>query len=99
SKLSEEEISSLKESIEKSINNTNHTIQTEAMDSKAAPFMITQPEFMRGMKEMQATGGEGMFGNFPEMYNVVDNTHYVLEQRILKGEELTSFIKRNFESM
>src|SRR5690606_26343678 len=44
SKLSEEEISSLKESIEKSINNTNYTIQTEAMDSKAAPFMITQPE-------------------------------------------------------
>lgn len=125
SKLSEEEISSLKESIEKSINNTNYTIQTEAMDSKAAPFMITQPEFMRRMKEMQATGGTGMFGNFPEMYNVVVNTNSDLAQRILtiedaeqkstlikqafdlaklsqgllKGEELTSFIKRNFESM
>jgi len=125
SKLSEEEISSLKESIEKSINNTNYTIQTEAMDSKAAPFMITQPEFMRRMKEMQATGGAGMFGNFPEMYNVVVNTNSDLAQRILtiedaeqkstlikqafdlaklsqgllKGEELTSFIKRNFESM
>lgn len=125
SKLSEEEISSLKESIEKSINNTNYTIQTEAMDSKAAPFMITQPEFMRRMKEMQATGGAGMFGNFPEMYNVVVNTNSDLAQKILtiedaeqkstlikqafdlaklsqgllKGEELTSFIKRNFESM
>jgi len=125
SKLSEEEIASLKESIEKSINNTNYTIQTEAMDSKAAPFMITQPEFMRRMKEMQATGGAGMFGNFPEMYNVVVNTNSDLAQRILtiedaeqkstlikqafdlaklsqgllKGEELTSFIKRNFESM
>src|SRR5690606_2735572 len=125
SKLSEEEISSLKESIEKSINNTNYTIQTEAMDSKAAPFMITQPEFKRRMKEMQATGGAGMFGNFPEMYNVVVNTNSDLAQRILtiedaeqkstlikqafdlaklsqgllKGEELTSFIKRNFESM
>src|SRR5690606_12364346 len=70
-KLSEEEISSLKESIEKSINNTNYTFQTEAMDSKAAQFLLTLPEIMRRMKEMRTTGGAGMFGNFPEMYHVV----------------------------
>jgi molecular chaperone HtpG len=39
-------------------------IQLEAMDSLAAPFIITQPEFMRRMKEMnQSGGGGGMFGN------------------------------------
>ena len=29
-------------------------VQLEAMDSNASPFIITQPEFMRRMKEMQA---------------------------------------------
>jgi molecular chaperone HtpG len=39
----------------------------EAMDSQSAPFIITQPEFMRRMKEMsQSGGGGGMFGNMPE---------------------------------
>ena len=36
--------------------------------------MITLPEFMRRMKDMQATGG-GMFGNMPEIYNLVVNTN------------------------
>jgi molecular chaperone HtpG len=48
------------------------------MDSLAAPFIITQPEFMRRMKEMnQSGGGGGMFGmgNMPDMYNLVVNTN------------------------
>jgi molecular chaperone HtpG len=55
------------------------------MDSSAAPFMITQPEFMRRMKEMQQTGGGGMFGmgNMPEMYNLVVNTNSDLVNEIL----------------
>ena len=35
----------------------------EAMDSSSLPFVLTQPEFMRRMKEMQQTGG-GMMGSF-----------------------------------
>jgi molecular chaperone HtpG len=31
------------------------------MDSQSAPFIITQPEFMRRMKEMNQSGGGGMF--------------------------------------
>jgi molecular chaperone HtpG len=40
--------------------------------------MITQPEFMRRMKEMSAHGGGGMFGmgNLPDMYNLVVNTNH-----------------------
>jgi molecular chaperone HtpG len=55
------------------------------MDSNSAPFMITQPEFMRRMKEMQQTGGGGMFGmgNMPEMYNLVVNTNSELVSEIL----------------
>ncbi len=125
SKLSEEEKEKLKTDLEKVIPSEKYTIQLEAMDSNAAPLIITQPEFMRRMKEMQQTGGGGMFGmgNMPEMYNLVVNTNHELihnilntktekkqqrlikqsldlarlSQNLLKGEELTSFIKRSFE--
>ena len=100
-------------------------VQLEPMDSDASPFIITQPEFMRRMKEMQATGGGGMnmFGNMPEMHNLVVNTNSKLvgdilateakedqerlitqsldlarlSQGLLKGEELTNFIKRSYD--
>ena len=61
-------------------------VQLEAMDSSASPFMITQPEFMRRMKDMQKTGGGGMFGmgNMPDMYNLVVNTNHELIAEILE---------------
>jgi molecular chaperone HtpG len=125
SKLSEEESTQLKTVLEEIVPKTNYSVQLEPMDSQAAPFMITQPEFMRRMKEMSQTGGGGMFGmgNFPEMYNLVVNTNSDLaitilntadksaqeslvkqaldlakiSQGLLKGEELTAFVKRSFE--
>ncbi|MFN8275279.1 MAG: molecular chaperone HtpG [Flavobacteriaceae bacterium] len=124
SKLSEEESTQLKSVLEGIVPNTTYSVQLEAMDSHAAPFIITQPEFMRRMKEMSQTGGGGMFGmgNFPEMYNLVVNTNSDLastilkadasaqeslvkqaldlakiSQGLLKGEELTAFVKRSFE--
>ena len=125
SKLSDEEKDKLKADFEKVIPKDKYSVQLEAMDSNAAPLIITQPEFMRRMKEMQQTGGGGMFGmgNFPEMYNLVVNTNHPLiteilnsktekkqerlikqsldlarlSQNLLKGEELTAFIKRSFE--
>ncbi|WP_435313435.1 molecular chaperone HtpG [Cellulophaga fucicola] len=126
SKLSEEEKEALKKELEETITNKSFTVQLEAMDSSAAPFTITEPEFMRRMKEMQQTGGGGgMFGmgNMPEMYNLIVNTNHDLVSEILnadapetkqrlinqsldlarlskgllKGEELTNFIKRSYE--
>ena len=124
SKLSDEEKDKLKADFERVVPKEKYSIQLEAMDSNAAPLIITQPEFMRRMKEMQQTGG-GMFGmgNMPEMYNLVVNTNHELiseilntktekkqdrlikqsldlarlSQNLLKGEELTAFIKRSFE--
>ncbi|MFL9830819.1 molecular chaperone HtpG [Flavobacterium sp. ST-87] len=91
SKLSEEEKESLKTSLESYIPKT-YTVQLEAMDSQAAPFIITQPEFMRRMKEMSQTGGGGMFGmgNMPEMYNLVVNTNSPLATTILATEDKTA---------
>ena len=125
SKLSEEESTKLKTVVEEIVPKANYSVQLEPMDSSAAPFIITQPEFMRRMKEMSQTGGGGMFGmgNFPEMYNLVVNTNSDLastilhtddksaqeslvkqaldlakiSQGLLKGEELTAFVKRSFE--
>jgi len=127
SKLSEDEQTNLKSVLEAIVPKANYTVQLEPMDSKAAPFMITQPEFMRRMKEMSASGGGGMFGmgNFPDMYNLVVNSNSTLattilqtedksaqellvkqaldlakiSQGLLKGEELTAFVKRSFETL
>ena len=84
SKLSEEETEKLKDFVTTAIDNTAYTIQPEALESEATPFRITQPEFMRRMKEMQAVGGGIMgFGGFPEMYNLVVNTNSPLVSQIL----------------
>jgi len=88
SKLNEEEKESLKKNIEEAVNDTKFSVQIEDLESTEAPFMITQPEFMRRMKDMQATGGGGMFGmgGFPEMYNLVVNSNSKLASEILKNE-------------
>ena len=48
------------------------------------------------MKEMQAAGGGNMFGNFPEMYNLVVNTNSELATSILQteGEKQTALINQ-----
>ena len=85
SKLSEEEKEKLKTEIEEVTKDKGFTVQMEAMDSNASPFIITEPEFMRRMKEMQQTGGGGMFGmgNMPDMYNLIVNTNHELVSEIL----------------
>ncbi|MGB5419589.1 molecular chaperone HtpG [Algibacter sp.] len=126
SKLDEEQTKALEALLKEVIPSEKFMVQLEAMDSNESPFTITQPEFMRRMKEMQATGGGGgmnMFGSMPEMYNLVVNTNSELvgeilgtktkkkqerlitqsldlarlSQGLLKGEELTNFIKRSYE--
>lgn len=121
-KHSEEEKNTLKADIEKVLPQEGYMVQIEDLDSDDTPFVINQPEFMRRMKEMSATGGGGMFGAFPEMYHVVVNANSPLadailaadeaakeklikqafdlarlSQGLLKGKELSEFVKRNWE--
>ena len=85
SKLSEENQNKLKSLVEDVVPQTSYTVQLEPMDSQAMPFLITQPEFMRRMKEMQQTGGGGMFGgNMPEIYNLIVNVNHPLVIQILE---------------
>ena len=89
SKLSDEEKESLKTAIENSIDKQKYSIQLEDLNSTDAPFILTQPEFIRRMKDMQQSGGGGMFGmgNFPEMFNLVVNTNSDLANEILAKTE------------
>ena len=89
SKLSEEEQTNLKTVLETIVPKQTYSVQLEALDSNAAPFIITQPEFMRRMKEMSQSGGGGMFGmgNMPEMYNLVVNTNSELATSILNNKD------------
>jgi molecular chaperone HtpG len=81
--LSDEDKEKLKPMIEEVIGENGYTIQLEALDSSSLPFVLTQPEFMRRMKEMQKTGGGGFMGSMPDMYNLVVNTNHELIGNIL----------------
>ena len=86
SKLSDQEKETLKTFLTETIPTEKFSVQLEAMDSKSNPFIITEPEFMRRMKEMQQNGGGGgMFGmgNMPDMYNLIVNTNHELVTDIL----------------
>lgn len=124
-KHSDEEKQNLKAAVEKVLPKEGYMVQLEDLDSNDTPVVINQPEFMRRMKEMSATGGGGMFamGGFPDMYHVVVNSNSALaeailqttdetakenlikqafdlarlSQGLLKGKELSDFVKRNWE--
>lgn len=76
SKLSKEDEEELKPLFEEVLDKQKYTINFESMDSGDAPIIITQPEFIRRMKEQQAMGGGGFYGAFPETYNVVVNANH-----------------------
>jgi molecular chaperone HtpG len=126
SKLSEAEQNELKPLIESVLPANKFTVVFESLSETDQPMQITNPEFMRRMKEMQAMGGgamSGFYGSMPEIYNLVINSNHpligkalhekdenkknemlkqsadlaLLSQSLLKGEDLTKFIKRSYE--
>ena len=98
-------------------------IELRALSPDDNPVMITKPEFMRRMKEMQMMQGMNL-GELPDSHNVIINTNHELvaqklmamksadkrnrfskylydlarlNQNMLKGEELSAFIKTSIE--
>lgn len=124
SKLTEDEQNKLKPIVEGVVTKEKYTVTFESLSETDSPMLITRPEFMRRMKDMQAMGG-GMnfYGSMPDMYNLVVNANHpliskilaetdaakqsqlakqaadlaLLSQGLLKGEELTKFVKRSVE--
>lgn len=87
SKLSEEEEKKLKEIIEKVVDTSKFSIVMENMSENEMPLSITQPEFMRRMKEMQQTGGMTMMGDMPDTYNMVVNKNHPVMSKILEEKD------------
>ena len=99
-------------------------IELRPLSPEDNPVLITRPEFMRRMMEMQRLSGMGAMGDMPESHNVVINTNHPLvadkllgkiatdkkerfakylynlarlNQNMLKGEEMSEFIKTSIE--
>jgi molecular chaperone HtpG len=123
-KLSEDEQNNLKSLFETVVEKEKFTVAIENLQETDQPMLITQPEFMRRMKEMnQFGGGMSFMGTMPEMFNLVVNANHpimqkilgekdetkkqdllkqttdlaLLSQNMLKGEELSKFIKRSLQ--
>ena len=125
SKITEDQQKTLQPIIEGVISKEQFTVTFENLSEKDSPMLITRPEFMRRMKDMNQMGGGsmGFYGNMPDMYNLVVNSNHplitkileekdtkkqetiarqasdlaLLSQGLLKGENLTNFIKRSVE--
>lgn len=62
-------------------------IAVEAMPVDELPVVITFPEFMRRMTDMQATSGQrSMFGDMPLMYTVSLNANHPIIGKVLQTE-------------
>jgi len=122
SKLNEDEQKKLQPIFEGQVEKGKFNVSFESLSETDNPIIITQPEFMRRMKDMSVLGGTGM-GALPETYNLIVNSNHpfvskilaekaeksqqnlakqaidlaLLSQGMLKGAELSTFIKRSLE--
>jgi molecular chaperone HtpG len=124
--LSEKEIEKVKDLFTSALGDLKGgQIELKPLSPDDHPVLITKPEFMRRMKEMQAMQGMDM-GGMPDMHNVVINTNHplivdkllkmrsvdkksdfaqylhnlaMLNQNMLKGEDMSNFIAKSIEFM
>ncbi|MFY0643539.1 MAG: molecular chaperone HtpG [Bacteroidia bacterium] len=122
--LSEDELTSVKDTFEKFIDNEQFEVKTSPLSPTDNFITITRSEFERRMSEMQGMGGMAMFGNMPEKYVVAVNANHPLakkvieskkkaqttilrdamdlaklQQNLLKGQDLSEFVKRQMEKL
>ncbi|MEO7175680.1 MAG: molecular chaperone HtpG [Saprospiraceae bacterium] len=87
--LSEAEVTKVKTLFEQQKKDSMTHVLVEPMNPDDMPVVITRPEFMRRMKEMQALQGM-KFDGFPDSYQIVVNSnHPLIAQKLLnaKGEK------------
>jgi len=84
--LSEEETEKVKKAFEANIADAMSFVTVKALSPEEQPVMVTRPEFMRRMKEMQMMQGGGMM-DFPDSYNLVINgNHPVIATKLASLE-------------
>ena len=68
------------------IEKTEFLVVFEPLGEMAQPVMVTQNEFMRRMKEMQAMQpGMSFYGELPDSFNLIVNTDNDIVKRILES--------------
>lgn len=82
SKLSKEQKEKLLPVIEKQVDSENFQVVFENLSETDQPMIITQPEFMRRMKDMSALGGMNYMNNLPDSYTLVVNSNHHLIYKI-----------------
>jgi molecular chaperone HtpG len=90
SKITEEQQKLIQPIIEGTVSKEQFTVTFENLSEKDAPMLITRPEFMRRMKDMNQLGGGGsmaFYGNMPDMYNLVVNSNHPLITKILDEKD------------
>ncbi|MFN8776785.1 MAG: molecular chaperone HtpG [Flavobacteriales bacterium] len=85
--LSDEQKDQIRPVIEGVVDTKTYQISFENMSPNDPPFVITQNEFMRRMKEQSAAGGGGFYGTLPDSYTLAANTNHPLMQQLLSGDE------------
>ncbi|MEM8894264.1 MAG: molecular chaperone HtpG [Bacteroidota bacterium] len=86
--LSDKEKEDVKGVFDAAINDKNASVSVESLSPDELPVIITLPEFMRRMKDMQKTGGGSpfMMGDMPEMLTVTVNANHKMVQNIISAE-------------
>lgn len=86
SKLSQEDKDKLKPVIEKHLDKQRFQVAFENLSETEHPMLITQPEFMRRMKDMSALGGMNYMGSLPDSFMLVVNSNHKLISNLLNEE-------------
>ncbi|MGP1447597.1 MAG: molecular chaperone HtpG [Candidatus Limimorpha sp.] len=126
SKLDDRQKESLKAAFEKVIDKLRFNVEFSNEAEGGSPVEITQNEWMRRMKDMEAMGGSPMsfYGSMPDSYTLMLNTNHpvisalldkeeaeqetaiqqiydlaLLSKNLLKGKDLSEFVKRNMKKL
>lgn len=84
--LTEEQTNIVKEIFNKQKGNEMMDIEVKGLSPEEGPVLITKPEFLRRMKEMQSLQGFGMDG-FPDSYQlIVNGNHPMISQNLLNSD-------------
>ena len=71
------------------MNKDRHSVQLKPLTPEDHPVLITKPEFMRRMQEMQRLQGMGVM-DMPEMHQLVINSnHPLIASKLLKMKRTT----------
>lgn len=102
SKLDEKQKEALKKDFERNVDSKQFEVSFEDLSETDAPVLITQNEFMRRMKDMEAIGGGGMMGlsGLPDTYSLVVNANHPVITRLADEKEETdkdSVIKQLYD--